>query len=64
MLGAALLAAGCWFIPNDDDVAVHTIDESQQVGKVRIALAIAPLLVPGWTRTVCTARRAHDARAS
>ena len=53
MLGAALLAAACWSYTEckvpDIEVADHVHDE---VGKARIALAIAPLLIPGVIETI------------
>ena len=52
MFGAALLAAGCWFIDGDHAVIASDAGDDEQVGKFRIALAIAPLLVPGCIELV------------
>jgi PAS domain-containing protein len=52
MAGAALLAAGCWYIPERTNAATETDQFAGQAGPVGIALAITPLLVPGfieWT---------------
>ncbi|MET0324935.1 MAG: EAL domain-containing protein [Ilumatobacteraceae bacterium] len=52
MLGAALLAAGCWRLPADDHVVDEVGHQQHQVGRGRIALALAPLLVPGFIELV------------
>jgi diguanylate cyclase (GGDEF)-like protein/PAS domain S-box-containing protein len=60
MVGAALLAAGCWSVPNiqsTDDT--HAVRDQQQIGPARIALAIAPLLVPGFIDLVSSIQ-GHD----
>mgnify|MGYP000089842514 CR=1 FL=1 len=45
MLGAALLAGACWF--DDRNPSTNEVDAGHDtVGKWRIALAVAPLLVP------------------
>jgi diguanylate cyclase (GGDEF)-like protein/PAS domain S-box-containing protein len=59
MVGAALLAAACWFTSAGaaGDVEAAPRDE---VGKVRVALAIAPLLVPGSIE-LAAYTQGHDA---
>ena len=56
MAGAALLAAGCLRIPNSDAADADAdagIDEYRgQTGRAGVALAIAPLLVPGFIEWV------------
>jgi diguanylate cyclase (GGDEF)-like protein/PAS domain S-box-containing protein len=47
MVGAALLAAGCWSVPNIERADDPLVARDQQIGPARIALAIAPLLAPG-----------------
>ena len=59
MVGAALLAAASWCTTDGD---VHEVEAGAQdeVGKVRVALAIAPLLVPGLIELV-SYTQGHDA---
>lgn len=60
MLGAALLAGACFYDSrhaSEDDTTSQVRDD---VGKVRIALAIAPLLVPGVIELL-SFTQGHDA---
>jgi diguanylate cyclase (GGDEF)-like protein/PAS domain S-box-containing protein len=52
MLGAALLAVGCWRLPAVDDVTDDVGDVRRQVGLGRIVLGLAPLLVPGFIELI------------
>ena len=51
MLGAALLAGACWFDPHHNEAAWED-STSNEVGKARIVLAIAPLLVPSTIEVI------------
>ncbi|MET0911327.1 MAG: sensor domain-containing diguanylate cyclase, partial [Ilumatobacteraceae bacterium] len=52
MVGAALLAVGCWRIPDLDGADLDLDQPQVQIGPFRIALALTPLIVPGGIELV------------